>query len=816
MLFKRLSLILTMIMVFNSTVYATSSVDSTDTSNDTEVLETEVTEEDEETDEIELTEEDEEIDELNETEEIAEDDDSNSSTEEKFVSDYVKPILDDNSDLLYESNELSFYYRDDRDLFTIINKDGKVFKTGIDTPLGTEDVPDDEPIVEKGLNSTFTGIANSILYLEYYDGDTIKRTSSAGQKDVTSELKMVSDNQAEFIANFKNLEIQIIVDITFLDYSIKFDIPFENISGEGVLNLAAIILNPFLGASGGMEEHYNPEIEDYEEAIERPLNEGYIFVPDGSGSLIEFKNNDIAFSDYTGTVYGADPATQTYANSSTSQVVEMQDPTLPVFGVAHTDEQKAFVAYADKGAEYMTIISKPKENMNIKYYWVYPRFEYNNNYFQVYNQKGSGYFKNYDNLNEFDISITYSFLYDEDADYVGMARRYREHLIETGDLTPLEDDKKVNGDIPIRLDFIMNDSKSSVIGTTQVNVTDADEVEEILDNLMENGVTNINSGLIGWQAKGETLAQPNDYKFSNVSGSKSRIETLINDFNAKGVDISLSNDYSTINKNSSSYLSSAVQHMNSLYPTVDKSKSLPDNVPVSEFSYAHPRIASTWLIDIVNKINSYSQSVTIDGISNVLSSSYKNETFSLLDAVELYQETFEKIDTDVNLVAPNKYLLKYTDRYLQSAVTDSKYIFETDTVPFLQLVLNNTMEVYAPYANFSFYTQDDILTMIDYNVYPSFMLSKKSSHLLQDTHSSNLYSTESELYEPLIYNIYGQVNDVLSNVAMFDWIDREEVSNGVIVNTYSSGDIVVINYNDVDYKYNGTTIEALTAKFITN
>ena len=51
------------------------------------------------------------------------------------------------------------------------------------------------------------------------------------------------------------------------------------------------------------------------------------------------------------------------------------------------------------------------------------------------------------------------------------------------------------------------------------------------------------------------------------------------------------------------------------------------------------------------------------------------------------------------------------------------------------MVLNGTMEVYAPYANFSFYAQTDMLRMIDYNISPSFVLTQKPSYLLGSTTS---------------------------------------------------------------------------------
>ena len=71
----------------------------------------------------------------------------------------------------------------------------------------------------------------------------------------------------------------------------------------------------------------------------------------------------------------------------------------------------------------------------------------------------------------------------------------------------------------------------------------------------------------------------------------------------------------------------------------------------------------------------------------------------------------------------------------------SQYLIQTDTVPFLQIVLSGSMEVYATYANFSFYTETDILRMIDYNVYPSFILTHDPSYELISTNSSNFYST---------------------------------------------------------------------------
>ena len=163
------------------------------------------------------------------------------------------------------------------------------------------------------------------------------------------------------------------------------------------------------------------------------------------------------------------------------------------------------------------------------------------------------------------------------------------------------------------------------------------------------------------------------------------------------------------------------------------------------------------------------------------------------------------------------YLWKYTDRFLQMPAGTSQYVFETDTVPFLQLVLHGTMEMYAPYSNFSFYAQSDILKMIDYNMSPSFILSKEPSYYLADTVSSDLYSTEFAQYETLIGSIYNSVNKVLSKVSGYAWTDRTVLEDGVILNTYQNGQdmkYVVINYTDHTVSWQGNEIGGLSAEVI--
>ena len=743
-------------------------------------------------------------------------------------------------ELLLETGTVKYYWREDRDILAIVDKQtGYCIKTGADLPF-PGDVKDAVKALEKekaspeeileaaesypdDLNSTYVGIANSLITLEYYDSDKIKYISSASEEDAESVLSKAEEGKYCLDIRFRKPDVTMKVYITLGEESIDYYIPGGEMSGSGLNSLAAIDITPFLGASGGCMNVMNPDTLEWEKEDSYRVP-GYVLVPDGSGSLIRFVDNTSVFNAYEGDVYGRDYATESSYSFAYYDDVPVKDPVMPVFGIAHGDGQMAFAAWANRGAEYMDIIVNPDGTKATTYTWAYPRFELNINYYQLYDEQGSGFFKQMDEIYRYDIDMTYAFLFGDGsdgtapADYTGMARVYREYLLGTGELTLSE---AGGGDIPLRLDFIMADSKSGIVGNTQVEMTTTEDVEDILNRVLEKGITNINSGLIGWQKGGESLSKPYKLKFSGAIGSKGDFKSLIRDFAERGVDVSLARNTVSVNRKMVNYYNTAVKCISNWYLSIDKSAILPANVPTALFSYATPEKTAEWTRQLAGKTSDFSDSLTLTEMPHVLTSNWSRDgvVTSLTESVELYRNTLEEVgqETKLNLENPNSYLWKYTDRYLQAPVGSSQFIFETDTVPFLQMVLHGTMEMYAPYANFSFYTQDCILRMIDYNIYPSFILSKEPSYKLGDTFSANYYSTEYTLYEELIETVYGQINDVLSQVQDFAWTDRTVPEDGVVINSYRRGDeirYVVVNYTEHEVTYQGTTVAPQSAAVV--
>ncbi len=720
---------------------------------------------------------------------------------------------------LEENENFKFYFRDDRDIIAVYDKNnGYTWKSGLDIEFSKDiksdcdDAYDDESLtveerievcrpIEDRLNTTFTGIANSLITMEYFDAtQKIKRISSASRTGGESELTKISDGKYLLEVRFTSIYVSLDVYIYFTDTGFDLEIKEDSITGKDVDLVSAIMLNPFMGASGGQNTLWNAEDERYNIDVPKEMIDGYVLVPDGSGALIRFNNYTESLKQYEGDVYGVDYAQTTHDSVEEDFFVPFKEPSMPVYGIAHGYRQAAFVGYATQGAEYMEVIVSPEENMTF-YTWAYPKFTYRAEYYQVYNQKGDGFFNVFEEPNHFDIYMNYEFLSNgvEDgkpADYVGMAMAYREYLLNEQIL-----EEQSLDEVSMRVDFLMSDSKESIFGYKNVIMTTVDQADAILSDIKADGIDNLSVGLMGWQAGGVTLQDPYKARFTRKIGTGSEFDELFETHN--DIDISLVEEYVEITSAQVNIRNNAAKHINLQFMEVIKSWVL-----IHNFGYSSPEVAVEWMATQLEKLNKVDfNSFTYDGIGDNLYSDYKRD-ITVTDSIELYQEFLSGVNHDVNIVNPSQYLWQYTDRYLQTPMNSTAHLIETDTVPFLQLVVADSMELFAPYSNFSFSKQSDILRMIDYNVAPSFIITHESAHKMASTNSGEFYSTSYENYDEDIRRVYDGVSTALNKVSEANWVDREVIAEGVIKNTYDNGVEIIINYTDDSYQYLGEMVQA--------
>lgn len=724
--------------------------------------------------------------------------------------------------------------------------------------------------LEDQMNTTREGIGNSMVLIEYLNRENVTRPlvqtgsstktfitapdlSNPGFESVqervsnsvdTDVLRMVNNdpNHYRLDFKFKAINVDLKVHLYFDLDGFSVEIRDDEIEGDDVDLIGSIAINPFMGSYGG--KIVLPEIESetidteegpvtikevvWNQVVQKPRNPGYIFVPDGSGALIRFTDYATSLQGYTGNVYGQDIGQLPSHQRTEPNYVPFKEPTMPVFGISYGDgTQAAFLSHTTKGAEYMQIYARPSnsaDSYNLTDYMIaHSRYLFNKPYTQVYNQSGASYQSLFKERNHFDIHQHYVLLAGDGsnpenpyaADYVGMALKYRDYLSDAP-VGILDLERSQDANIPLRVDFLMSDAKKSLIGIEDIVTTNVWQVKVILDELRNMGISNMNSGVLGYQKGGVTLGRKSHPEWVSHIGSKNDFTRIVNELNDLGIDLSIQQEYTTIYEENVFLIGNAMKHIGGWYANQNIRRA---TGPVSRKYYATPWKVSEWITGTINETNQMGfESYTYTGVTNQLYSHYETSDYvvSVTDSINIYQEAFDRMPDalKINGVIPNMYLWKYVDRHLQTPMFNTQHLIETDTVPFLQMVLNGSMELYATYSNFSFYEQRDILRMVDYNTYPSFILTYDPAYKLVSTNSSDYYSTEYTLYKDLIHDIYLQVNGALASVQQTLWTGRTVLAPGVILNTYENGIKVVINYTDEPFIYQGTTIDALNYRVV--
>ena len=186
-------------------------------------------------------------------------------------------------------------------------------------------------------------------------------------------------------------------------------------------------------------------------------NDGYIFVPDGSGSVIEFE--DFRSSNVTMgagiSFYGTD-----YCYSKISGA-HRQSLTMPVYGVVSEKDAKGnpinlgYFAILEEGSS-MATINTLHETTLYNDGTVYTSFTpYPSDQFDLSDTISVGTSSFYTKVSESKYSGSYVTRYvmltGNNASYVGMAAYYRNYLEETGVLTALS---SVSDDLPLYLEAL--------------------------------------------------------------------------------------------------------------------------------------------------------------------------------------------------------------------------------------------------------------------------------------------------------------------------------------------------------------------------
>lgn len=641
----------------------------------------------------------------------------------------------------------------------------------------------DELLDGDRLNRSWRAFAQSGISIEYYDNRAINQRASIANAEHTLEVTPVQQGVAAQIS-FLEYGISLGVVVQLEADGVRVEIPAASIREENPdFRLGQVYVYPFLGATRGGSVP------------------GYMLLPDGIGSIIRFADTTRARNILRSRYYGPDLgmiAIQPYDDRINSPYAI----SMPLFGMVHGEGQNAFISIVEQGAAYGELQVHPA-GIITNFNFLYNAFLYNESYFQATNRSGAGVTTVQRERNSFDAVVHYRFLTGEEADYVGMARAYQQYLLDAGRLRRSDDS---NPNIGIRLEFLGGDKERILFWDRFIPMTTIRQMGTILAELK---LPNVEVVYYGWQPLGASSMPPSTLTLEGSLGSIDELRGLAEAVAADGGRFSL-------------YLEPQVALWGEAgySPRADLAISI-TNISLEGYTrlYNHYFTYETLQRRVSEFIGALAAQphigLALNTIGSMLYSDFRNDpVFDREDALAAYQELLSGSPVPLSFYAPNDYFFGLAQAYYDMPLSDNGYIYASETVPLLPIVLAGYLPYYGSELNFSSNRQDDLLHHIEYGIYPAYFVTQEATANMLNTPSAWIYTSSYAQWGAEIQDTYQWMNALLAPVRGQTIVAHETLMPGVRATTYANGRQIIVNYTDQPFVRGGVTVEAQGALLV--
>ncbi len=523
---------------------------------------------------------------------------------------------------------------------------------------------------------------------------------------------------------------------------------------------------------------------------------GFIFVPDGSGSLINLNNNKNTVNTYEKRLFETD---NTQAESEL--IAPYQESVLPVFALSGS--KSGFYATIDSGYEEGGVAAGVS-GVSSSYNNVYPFFDLLSHGNISYNSTNvaSNVLILTENFITCKLAVSYHFT-DGGTTYSQIAVKYRE-LLQNQGILPKE---SVSDNVNIKVNLIgsayVQKRFLGIPYTTIVSMTDYHQAAEILGSL-EGLTTEVN--YINAMPGGSLQKNLTKFKPLSVLGSKKERKELAE--KTERLTFSYFAQHATKIKNGDTAKkldrSNARKYRYDIVGRASvKGNSLKVLSPASLVKYADKA---------VKKFNKYDvDSVNIQDIGYILCSDFSvGAQYDRYEARLNVQKYLEKVSIDryVSITNGSVYSLAYADKITEIPVTHTGYKIEDTAVPFYQIVLSGLI----PYSTGSVNCADVGIVQFLKTVETGAQLQytwyyEKPENLTYNSENYYGMGYESTIEDAKAYALkYKPLYEKIAGKAI---VEHNYVSDTLSKTVYENGVTVYVNYSDTSAKVDGTSINAL-------
>lgn len=636
------------------------------------------------------------------------------------------------------------------------------------------------------MTGTWRRFSQAFLTMDYFNANGASLRSSARFDKAAADLLCTEDGLAATLT-FREPDATARVYLSLTEDGFKVRIPDEEIVfNKPDHRLGKLYVLPFLGSA-------------YSNTIP-----GYFFIPDGCGALMRFDEPKTYNSSTLLRIYGPDVSVQAPAAYQNGLApTPTKNLQFPVYGAVHGSNQNGFLGVVTGGETYAGFEVSPA-GVKIDFHWMSPVFLYREQYRQS-TGSGTGFDVIQKTPNTVNAEVTYTLLSGDDANYAGMASAYRRHLLASGGLP----DKAAPSDhIPVYIQALMADQAKSLFGRSTKVFTTLQDVTGWVDCLREQDIGSLVLSLYGFEQGGYSGGKAGSYKLEGGVGGEKELQALYGKLNTPGSGLLLSKEFSRAYENQAKK-SGFLYAINRVFTTT------PDTGFLFGSRYYLDAAAVSKSVKAYAGLPEYKRNAALPGLGSTLYSNFKEgremSRAAMLEETKANLASLRESSGILALEAPAAYSLAYADMIYNTDMQHSRYVFETDTVPFAQMVTGGHIPSFSPWQNLSAGGDAAVLQMIDYNVYPAYLLTEASSEEFAQCHTNDVYSSRFDDYLDEIARVYAVVDPVLREVSGASVTSRTCPADGVSVVRYDNGKTVIVNYTDTVFSLDGTDVPAMRA-----
>jgi len=684
--------------------------------------------------------------------------------------------------------------------------------TGLVPPFITEERLQ-EKIISQLSDRDARTFKNSYLPSKSLDGflelTAGVKASKVGLQKMNKMLEEIGYTQADFDVDAQmaaggelpeRTTFTVVLEYRLKDDILEVKVPTDQMSATGTGKIANIALLSYFGAGSTSEE-------------------GYMLVPNGSGSLIKFNNGKKA-ERYNQYIYGMDPTLQSYI-----VVEDTENARMPIFGIKK--ENGAIFAEITNGDALANIIADISGKTN-SYNYVYPSFTLRGTEkVSMFGAEGvaADLPTAEKDLYSLDITVEYAFLDKENASYSGMANYYKNKLIGRSVLTAKEE----KGSIPFYLDIVGGIKREdSFLGVPYMSVypmTSFEEAGQIVDVLDSNGVSNLKVNYLGWFNGGYYHDAVKDIKIERKLGGKKDWRKLYKKLEANGSklfgDVAIQKiSYEADNYNykleNAQYYSGFTVSFGRVNPVTMRQTGGMGYVETN-YNILSPKFLDRHVSKFINEMKRLDTSgVSLRDMGDLLSSDKRRtNVIDRQEAKQIVVGQLERMDAAIDSLmfqGGNAYVWAYADDLINIPGSHNPYYIVDEEIPFYQMVIHGYIDYASSAINLSdsYDKQEIILRMVEYGSSPHFTLSYNSSSEIKYSGMNSLYSTQYETWMADAVDIYEKTNEALQHVSGSTMVDHKIIDNGIKETTYDNGITIYINQNKKDVNVHGIEIPAMS------